>query len=339
VSAAKGVRLLNVDIGGGTTKFAVIERGHIVATTAIAVGGRLLVEGDGKLVRIEEPIKEVARTLGIKLAVGQPLAPRDRQRLIERMAELVIGIMERRSSDELTRSLLVTEAWPANVLNMPLDAITFSGGVAEYLFGREKRRFGDLGLEFGHELSHALAHGRELPPVWDPGQGIRATVIGAAQFSVQISGNTILVSDPDALPLHNLPVISCQFDLADGLDGNAIASEVRNALGRSDVDDGSGPVALAFPWRGDPAHARLHAVAEGICAAVPQTLAAGLPLILLVDGDVGKSLGRIIRYETAPDANVLAIDGVQLKQFDYVDIGRVHMTNVVPVMIKSLLFT
>ena len=79
---------------------------------------------------------------------------------------------------------------------------------------------------------------------------------------------------------------------------------------------------------------------QGICAAVPQTLAAGLPLILLVDGDVGMSLGRVIRYETAPDARVVAVDGVQLKQFDYVDIGRViEVTNVVPVIIKSLLFT
>jgi ethanolamine utilization protein EutA len=51
------------------------------------------------------------------------------------------------------------------------------------------------------------------------------------------------------------------------------------------------------------------------------------------------SLGRIIRNEIAPGANVIAIDGVQLKQFDYVDIGRlIEATNVVPVIIKSLLF-
>ena len=93
------------------------------------------------------------------------------------------------------------------------------------------------------------------------------------------------------------------------------------------------------PWRGDPAHARLHALAAGICAAVPATIAAGQPLVLLVDGDIGMSLGRIIRNEIAPAANVIAIDGVQLKQFDYVDIGRViDVTNVVPVIIKSLLF-
>jgi hypothetical protein len=33
-------------------------------------------------------------------------------------------------------------------------------------------------------------------------------------------------------------------------------------------------------------------------------------VVLLIDGDVGMSLGRIIHYETAPSANVIAIDGV-----------------------------
>jgi ethanolamine utilization protein EutA len=80
-------------------------------------------------------------------------------------------------------------------------------------------------------------------------------------------------------------------------------------------------------------------VAEGICAAVPRTIAVGHPLVLLIDGDVGKSLGRVIHHEVAPGANVVAIDGVQLKRFDYVDIGAViEASNVVIVIIKSLLF-
>jgi len=114
---------------------------------------------------------------------------------------------------------------------------------------------------------------------------------------------------------------------------------VRGALTRADFEEGESPIALAFPWRGDPSHARLHAVAAGICAALPRTLQEGMPLVLLIDGDVGKSLGRVIRHEIAPTADVIAIDGVQLKEFDYVDIGNViELTNVVPIIIKSLLF-
>jgi ethanolamine utilization protein EutA len=340
LSRGHGARILNVDIGGGTTKLAVIENGALVATAAIAVGGRLLVE-DAKagLTRIEEPMREIAGSLGIALALGQPLAAGDRQRIVARMVSLIMRMIDRRPADELMGRLLVTEPWPAALANRNLDALTFSGGVAEYLYKREKRQFGDLGFDLAHELSHMLAHRRDLPPVWDPGQGIRATVIGAAQFSVQVSGNTIAISRPDELPLQNLPVLTLSLDLGERIDADAVATACRAALEQADIAEGAGPVAFAFPWRGDPAHARLYALAAGICAAVPATVAAGLPLILLVDGDIGMSLGRIIRNEIAPPANVIAIDGVQLKQFDYVDIGRViDVTNVVPVIIKSLLF-
>jgi ethanolamine utilization protein EutA len=341
LSRGHSATLLNVDIGGGTTKFALIENGRILATCAIAVGGRLIVEdGTNGLTRIESPAQDVAKTLGVELVLGKSLAAEDRKRIATRMARMVMGLIDLREPSELARSLMVTQAWPADLANKRIDAMTFSGGVAEYLYKRETRRFGDLGSELADELRHALAHRRDLPLVWDPGQGIRATVIGAAQFSVQISGNTILIADPDKLPLQNLPVLSCDFALGDEIAPDAIAAGVRSALARADFEEGESPVALSFPWRGDPSHARLHAVAAGICAALPRTIAEEMPLVLLIDGDVGKSLGRVIRHEIAPQADVIAIDGVQLKAFDYVDIGSViEVTNVVPIIIKSLLFT
>jgi ethanolamine utilization protein EutA len=332
--------LLNVDIGGGTTKFALIEKGRILATCAIAVGGRLMVEDDGKgLTRIEPPAQEIAKELGIELHLGQALAAADRNRIAARMARMVMGLIDLRQPGELARRLLVTQAWPAELANKRIDAVTFSGGIAEYLYKRETRRFGDLGSNLAEGLRHALAHRRDLPPVWDPGQGIRATVIGAAQFSVQISGNTILIADPGKLPLQNLPVLACSFALDDDITADVVAAEVRAALLRADFAEGDSPVALSFPWRGDPSHGRLYAAAAGICEALARTLQEQLPLVLLIDGDVGKSLGRVILHEIAPHADVIAIDGVQLKEFDYVDIGSViELTNVVPVIIKSLLF-
>jgi ethanolamine utilization protein EutA len=340
LSRGHNATLLNVDIGGGTTKFALIEKGRIVATCAVAVGGRLIVEDDAAgLTRVEPPAEEVAKALGFDLALGKPLAPEGRRRIAARMARVVMGLIDLREPGELARRLMVTNAWPAGLGNRTIDAMTFSGGVAEYLYKRETRRFGDLGSDLAEELRHGLAHRRDLPPVWDPGQGIRATVIGAAQFSVQISGNTILIADPDKLPLQNLPVLSCDFALDDEIMSDVIATGVRNALARADFEEGESPVALSFPWRGDPSHARLHAVANGICTALPRTLQEEMPLVLLIDGDIGKSLGRIIRHEVAPAADVIAIDGVQLKEFDYVDIGSViELTNVVPIIIKSLLF-
>jgi ethanolamine utilization protein EutA (predicted chaperonin) len=340
LSRGHNATLLNVDIGGGTTKFALVEAGRIVATSAMAVGGRLIVEDETKhLTRIEEPAQQLAEALGIRLALEANMNAQDRKHIAARMARLITSMIDLRQGGELARRLLVTDGWPAELANRRIDAMTFSGGVAEYLYKRETRHFGDLGYDLAEELRHALGHRRDLPPVWDPGQGIRATVIGAAQFSVQISGNTILIADPGKLPLQNLPVLACGFTLGEEIAPAAVAADVRAALTRADLVEGETPVALSFPWRGEPSHLRLHAVAAGICEALPRTLQEELPVVLLVDGDVGRSLGRIIRHEIAPRADIIAIDGVQLKEFDYVDIGSIiEPTNVVPVIIKSLLF-
>src|SRR6202030_4583323 len=48
VSSAEHTRILNIDIGGGTTKLAVVEHGKVVATAAVHIGGRLqVVDRDG----------------------------------------------------------------------------------------------------------------------------------------------------------------------------------------------------------------------------------------------------------------------------------------------------
>lgn len=330
--------VLNVDIGGGTTKFAVVERGEIVSTTAIAVGARLLVtDQSGKIVRLESPLGQVARSLGIELRIGQQLAPGDRDRIIACMLDVLIGIVNGRPANALTQDLLLTEP-RLSAADFRIDAIAFSGGVAEYLYGREDRDFGDLGRDLADGLRRALDDGGIRPELLDPGQGIRATVIGASQFSVQVSGNTIAVSHPEMLPLRNLPVVMCDFAL-DTIEAPVAAETVRAALTRANVEDGASPFALAFSWRGAPTHPRIDALARGIASAVSRTFAAGLPLVLLVDGDIGMTLGRLLEREIEPGSIVIAIDGLALQEFDYVDIGSfIEPSDVIPVTIKSLLF-
>ena len=60
----------------------------------------------------------------------------------------------------------------------------------------------------------------------------------------------------------------------------------------------------------------------------------------MIDGDVGKSLGRLLGEELGLRCPLAAIDGVQLQELDYVDVGEfVDPPGVVPVVIKSLLFS
>src|SRR5215813_1550711 len=54
VSSDEKKRILNIDIGGGTTKLALVENGRVIATAAIHVGGRLqVVDEIGQIVRLD----------------------------------------------------------------------------------------------------------------------------------------------------------------------------------------------------------------------------------------------------------------------------------------------
>lgn len=51
------------------------------------------------------------------------------------------------------------------------------------------------------------------------------------------------------------------------------------------------------------------------------------------------TLGRLLREELAVTGELLVIDGISLRDFDYIDIGRIRFpSNTVPVTIKSLVF-
>ena len=64
VSHDEDKRILNIDIGGGTTKLAVVEKGNVIATAAVHIGGRLqVVDEIGHIVRLD-PAGQVSRPRG-----------------------------------------------------------------------------------------------------------------------------------------------------------------------------------------------------------------------------------------------------------------------------------
>ena len=333
----KGV-ILNIDIGGGTTKLGLVDKGQLVHTAAVEVGGRLIAfDEEGRLIRIEGPALRHAAKAGIKLERGKTLTDDEITRFVEQMADVLVPLVLQQTPEGLTKELLVTEPLPAEP--KPL-AITFSGGVSEYIYGRETANYRDIGRPLADAISRRLKDKRIPYKVYDPGAGIRATVIGASQFSVQVSGNTISITNQEALPVRNVPVLFPKLELSGDINASAVTGEIKKAIDRFDFQEGEQAVALAFRWQGDPLHARLKALADGICDAMPRTIAGSVPLVLMLDGDVGKTLGVILKRECNVATDIVSIDGVQLKEFDFVDIGEmIRPTNVVPLVIKSLLFS
>ena len=173
-----------------------------------------------------------------------------------------------------------------------------------------------------------------------PQQGLRATVLGASQYTVQVSGGTIFVEPPGTLPLRDLPVLLPVLPLADErLDAAAIAAAIRAALRRLDLDDGSRAVALCYRWSGSASHARLDAFCRGICSGLAALLEHDQPLVLVGDGDIGGLVGIHLHAELKLAQPMVSIDGVQLHDFDHIDIGALLETSgAVPVVIKSLVF-
>ena len=61
-SYERGERLLNIDVGGGTTKLSVIDKGKVISTAAFHVGGRLVaVDSKGRIVRLDPAGKTHAK--------------------------------------------------------------------------------------------------------------------------------------------------------------------------------------------------------------------------------------------------------------------------------------
>lgn len=331
--------ILNIDVGGGTVKLGLCHGGRLLATSAFAVGGRLIAfDDDGRMSRIEGPAEQIAEDVGVTLKLGEKLPDEDRKKMVNRMVDVIVDFANRTPDDALCKALLLTETLPQTPV---IDGITFSGGVSEFIYRREEDDHGDLGKSLAHEIRHALGHKRIEPKVYDPGHGIRATVVGASQFTVQVSGNTIYISDLNRLPIRNVPVANLNVDLTGDFTADQVAASIGDALKRLDMIEGENRVAVAFRWGGDPLHARLHALADGICKGLPKTVAdENHPLVVMMDGDAGRTLGNILVRELDVPGEVISVDNVQLRDFDFVDIGEMMPdTRVVPLIIKSLLFT
>lgn len=323
-----GRLVLHVDVGGGTSKLALVRDGDVLATAAVACGGRLVtLDGAGRALHVEPAARRLASRAGVDLAPGRPV---DAARLAAEMTGAIARAARGEADD-----LLLTDPLPG--LGRP-HAVTFSGGVAEYIHGREVERFGDVAPELGAALAAAAADGCFGAPAVALDTGIRATVIGASQFTVQLSGSTVHVSDPSLLPLRNLPVVDARLPAERALDGDAVRRAVSAGLRRLDLEEGAQPVAVALRWTGEPRYANLRSVAGGLAAALPRTLAADVPLVLALDADVGRSLGAILAEEFA-GSRVASLDGVDVRELDFLDVGEpIEPAGVVPVVVKSLAF-
>ena len=332
-------RILNVDIGGGTAKLAILEDGQVKVTAAVHVGGRLqVVDEDGKIVRLDPAGRTHAERVGFNWFVGQKVTSEQLHQVAGGMAQTLIDSLVQRPIPEDIENFYLTDP----ILEWgQIDGVMFSGGVAEYVYGREQREFGDMGRRLGHAIAKKLEEGALPWQLLPAGECIRATALGASEYSVQLSGNTCFISDQkELLPRRNLQVIQPPYDCPDVIVSEDLAKVVKAHRRAFEVDNDDREIALSFHWKGMPAYERMYAFAEGLKLGLDDMILAGKPIFIVLDGDIAQSLGHILKDELEISVGVLVIDGVVLWDFDYIDLGKIRLpSRTVPVTIKSLVFS
>lgn len=326
-ASEKGRRVLNLDIGGGTTNMALFAGGNPVADGCLDLGGRLLrFEQDRETVLSFSPAMErIARDIGLVLRVGERLTNETQDRLASRMAQVLEEAAGLRERTPLHEALTVEHALPADI---KADLFAFSGGVADCVYGLSKNSqdFCDL----GEALGRAIARSRffEQQRVIRPAETSHATVIGAGAYSVAVSGSTIQYRGMQ-LPLASLPVGNVPFaseaDIAHL--GDAIRDQYR-------IFDGE--CALYMPGIPSPSWAAVSAAAREIA----QAMLPHEPKVLILREDMAKALGQALSREWPAGTAFLCLDGIELMYGDTVDIGApLGDGRVVPVIVKTFAFS
>src|SRR5579864_7544391 len=322
VSSDERKRILNIDIGGGTTKLGLVENGKVIGTAAVHIGGRLQVVENGRIVRLDPAGKHHAKRAGFSWNRGDAIDIADMEKVADGMADALVAAVTAQPLPHDIAHLYLTD--PIAALGR-IDGILFSGGVSEYVYQREARDFGDMGPRLGRAIRERVARGAFPWPVLPAGECIRATTLGASEYSVQLSGNTSFISAPGVLlPRRNLQVLLPPFVCEETIDPAKLAAAIRSHMTAFDVDPDR-EVALALRWTGMPSYERLAAFAEGIKRGLAERIAKKQPLFIMLDGDVAQTLGHILRDELHVESEMLVIDGVVLWDFDYIDLGRIRM--------------
>lgn len=338
LSFDRSERLLNVDIGGGTTKLSVVENGRILSTAALHIGGRLLaIDSNGCLERLEPAGKAHATRAGYSWNVGDTISDADLDAVGESMAGDLVAALTMPTTSQRTRDLYLTD--PISHLEN-IDSVIFSGGVSEFVYRREQREFGDLGKRLGEAIRRKVDKGILPWTLISDSKGIRSTVLGCSEFTAQLSGNTGYISNSDALlPRRNVTVIRPDFAFEEKIDANELASAIRRHMRMFEVNTTDADIVLAFHWQGDPRFRRIRVLAEGIRIALADRISRSLPIYIILDADIALNLGAILHTEFAVGCEVMVIDGLALWDFDSVDLGRLRLPSLtVPVTIKSLVF-
>ncbi|MCB2295481.1 ethanolamine ammonia-lyase reactivating factor EutA [Clostridium algoriphilum] len=321
-------KVVNFDIGGGTTNASVFWDGQAIDSFALDIGGRLIqLDIAGTITYVSDKIKPLIKSLNLNLSLGVTADFRVLKLLTDAIAKMFIKINGELDLDVEIERLFIHHKHK----EMHAEFIMFSGGVAEFIYSKEEIgtmdtviRYGDIGPLLGYSIRKVYDNSKEK--ILESIEKIRATVIGAGSHSLKLSGSTI-VYDDTLLPIKNIPIVKL---FSEDEDLPNMQNLIHEKLELYDTT----AVAIAFKGPKSPSYLQIKSMAEAIVNAFKTSIN---PIIVIVEQDFAKALGQSINNLLKGSKGVICLDKIKASNGDYVDIGK-SISKAVPVVIKTLIF-
>ena len=332
-------RVANLDIGGGTTNVVLFEDGENLARGCLDIGGRLIcMNPQGIITKVSPAAAVMAQAAGVSVSVGDrcdelKLTAVTRQMAAALNAYLGVGTKD---IDAILRQIKTPGSSDFPVPEK-VQAVFFSGGVADLIYheSADTWAYGDIGVLLGRAIreSRLFTDFQKM----EPGETIRATVVGAGTYTTTISGSTITYSD-DIFPLKNIPVIKLDEELQEACfagETEPVIRRIQWVLGQNDEEH----FILAMPGKRNPGYTEMKRAAASIRQIMDRVQPPGEPILLVIESDIAKAMGQMIRQQPDLKRQVVAIDSIHVEDGEYVDMGKPMMDGmVIPVVVKTLIF-
>ena len=332
-------RVANLDIGGGTTNVVLFEDGETLARGCLDIGGRLIcMNPQGIITKVSPAAAVMSQAAGVSVSVGDrcdelKLTAVTRQMAAALNAYLGVGTKD---IDAILRQIKTPGSSDFPVPKK-VQAVFFSGGVADLIYheSADTWAYGDIGVLLGRAIreSRLFTDFQKM----EPGETIRATVVGAGTYTTTISGSTITYSD-DVFPLKNIPVIKLDEELQEACfagETEPVIRRIQWVLGQNDEEH----FILAMSGKRNPGYMEMKRAAVSIRQIMDRVQPPGEPILLVIESDIAKAMGQMIRQQPDLKRQVVAIDSIHVEDGEYVDMGKPMMNGmVIPVVVKTLIF-